>query len=89
MNKLSVKSLAFASAVLWGGTVLIVGIANMVWPDYGVAFLSVVSSIYPGYNAAGNIGSVVVGTLYAILDGAIGGLIFAWLYNHCACKKSS
>jgi hypothetical protein len=25
--------------------------------------------------------SIIFGTLYAIIDGAIGGAIFAWLYN--------
>jgi len=40
------------------------------------------SSVYPGYKAAGTLGSVVVGTLYyALLDGAVGGVLFAWLYN--------
>jgi len=39
------------------------------------------SSVYPGYKAAGTLGSVVVGTLYALLDGAVGGALFAWLYN--------
>jgi len=33
------------------------------------------------------VGSVIIGTLYALLDGAIGGLVFAWLYNLCASRK--
>jgi hypothetical protein len=44
-------------------------------------FLQLMASIYPGYDASPTIGSVIVGTLYALLDGAIAGLIFAWLYN--------
>jgi hypothetical protein len=79
--KLSIRALAITAAIIWGGAVLLVGLANLVWPTYGGAFLEVVASVYPGYNASGTIGSVVVGSLYAMLDGAVGGLVFAWLYN--------
>ncbi len=39
------------------------------------------SSIYPGYRAMASFGNVIVGTLYALLDAAIAGAVFAWLYN--------
>lgn len=86
-GKLSVKALAFSVAVLWGGTVLIVGLINIAQPAYGSAFLQMASSIYPGYHALPTIGSVLVGSLYGVLDGAIGGALLAWLYNLCACRK--
>ena len=38
------------------------------------------SSIYPGYDVGG-FGSVIVGTLYGLIDGWVGGVILAWLYN--------
>ena len=79
--QLKVKSLAFASAAVWGSGVFIVGVLNMISPGYGQAFLEVVSSVYPGYKADASIFSVVIGTLYAVLDGAIGGAVLAWLYN--------
>jgi len=80
--KLSVKALAIASAILWGVALLMVGTANTIWPSYGVAFLDVMSSIYPGYSS-GNAGltGIIVLTLYGAVDAAIGGAIFAWLYN--------
>jgi hypothetical protein len=80
----SIRALTTTVALLWGGAVLACGIANLIWPTYGVAFLQVVSSIYPGYHATRSLGSVAVGTLYALLDGAVGGLVFGWLYNRCA-----
>ena len=52
----------------------------MMWPSYGATFLEVVSSLYPGYEPGG-LGQVISGTLYALVDGAIGGAIFAWIYN--------
>ena len=79
--KLSVKALTYASAILWGLCFLLVGLANLFWSPYGAAFLELMSSVYPGYEAAASFGNVIVGTLYAILDGAIGGALFAWVYN--------
>jgi hypothetical protein len=78
---LNVKALAFAGAVLWGGAFLAVGIANLWWPTYGDAFLEIGRSIYPGYAGPGGFGSVIVVTLYALVDGAVTGAILAWLYN--------
>jgi hypothetical protein len=82
--KLSIRALAITAAILWGGAVLFCGVLNLIWPAYATAFLQLVSSIYPGYHATRTLGSVVVGTLYAMLDGAVGGLIFGWLYNRLA-----
>ena len=79
--RLSIKSLVITCALLWGSAVLFFGILNLIWPSYAVAFLQVVDSVYPGYHAGGGIGSVIVGTLYAIADGAVGGLLFGWIYN--------
>jgi hypothetical protein len=79
--KLNIKALALASAILWGGSMLVMGIANLIWGSYGKAFLDLMSSVYPGYHATRSIGEVFVGTLYGVADGVIGGAIFAWLYN--------
>jgi len=79
--KVSIKALGLTIALLWGGIVLLVGLGNLGFPGYGSAFLEVVASIYPGYHATSSIGSVLVGTLYALADGFIGGLIAGWLYN--------
>ena len=89
-NKLAVKSVAFAAGVVWGASILVVGIINLKFPGYGQAFLNLADSIYPGYHAAASLKSVLVGTGYGVVDGAIGGALFAWLYNRCAggcCKK--
>lgn len=78
---ISVKGLALTVGILWAAAVFLVGLGNLLWPSYGVAFLEIPRSIYPGYaNTAGFLG-VIVGSLYALLDGAILGVVFAWLYN--------
>jgi len=79
--KLSVKALAFTSAVLWGLAMLAMGLANLIWGSYGQEFLQMMSSVYPGYHASRTLAEVAVGTLYGIVDGFIGGAVFAGLYN--------
>lgn len=82
--KLSVKGITFSSAITWGLAVLFVSVINLRSPSYGQAFLQLISSVYPGYHPVATVGNVIVGTLYAIVDGAIGGAVFAWLYNAVA-----
>ena len=60
---------------------LLAGVANSVGGGYGQAFLGVMASVYPGYNATGTLGDAVVGALYGLVDGAIGGAVLAWVYN--------
>ena len=79
--QLNIKGLALTAGILWGLSYLLLGIANLIWPSYGEAFLALGATIYPGYHGPAGFGSVIVVTLYALVDGAVGGAIFAWLYN--------
>jgi hypothetical protein len=83
--KLSIKGMAIACGLMLGILAVFgVGMLNVVWPSYGREFLLLVASIYPGYHATPSFGQVIVGTLYALVDGAVGGAILAWLYNRFA-----
>jgi hypothetical protein len=79
--RLSVKGLALAGGVLWAACILLVGIVNLVSPSYGVAFLQWTSSIYPGFHNSRHILDVLVGSIYGLVDGGIGGAVMALLYN--------
>ena len=79
--RLNVKALAFALALVWAGAIFVTGLANLIWPGYGEAFLQMVGSIYPGYRGGISFLQVILGTLYGLLDGFIGGLILGWLCN--------
>jgi hypothetical protein len=79
--RISVKAMALASALLWGGGVTFTALVHLAIPSYGTAFLALVSSIYPGFHGARSFGDALVGTGYGLADGFWGGLIFAWLYN--------
>ncbi len=82
--KFNIKALALASAILWGFAMLGTGLANLIWGGYGQQFLQTMSSVYPGYHATRSVAEVVVLTLYGVVDGLIGGAVFAWLYNQFA-----
>jgi hypothetical protein len=87
--KLNVTALTLTAGLIWGGLIFCVAVANLIWPTYGRACLEVAASIYPGYHPGTGIGSVVTGTLYALVDGSIGGLVFGWLYNVFAGARRS
>ncbi len=81
MQTLSVKGLALAAGLLWGGCMAFTGFLNLAFPSYGMGFLTMMDSIYPGFHAGKGLGSIIIGTLYGFLDGAVGGALLAWLYN--------
>jgi len=87
--KLNIKAFCLTAGILWAVAVFLVGVANLMWSGYGGAFLQVIASIYPGYDASPSIGAVIVGTLYALVDGLVLGLIFAWVYNLFAGRSST
>jgi hypothetical protein len=87
--KLNVGAAAATSALVWGGAVLTVGVANMIRPSYGSTFLKLISSVYPGYHHRRTAAGVAIGTGYALVDGAFGGAVCAWLYNRCVPEAES
>jgi hypothetical protein len=59
--RLNIWAVAFALGILWFAAVLIVGVANLARPGYGVELLRLLASIYPGCKAAGSMGGVIIG----------------------------
>ena len=86
--RFNIIALAITTGVFWGAAILLVSIANLIWPGYGGALLNLAASVYPGYQPGTGIGSVITGTLYALVDGVVAGAIFAWLYNFAAKRHS-
>ena len=86
--KVSLKAITLSSAILWGGAMLFVGLLHMVAPSYGGDFLRLMSSVYPGADTAPTLGRVLLGTLYGLVDGGIGGLLFGLLYSALAGNRS-
>ena len=85
--KLDVKAMALTAGLLWGVLgMFLTGLANLIWDGYGEDLLGVMASLYPGYDATASFGQVIVGTLYGLVDGAVAGAVFAWLYNRLAAS---
>lgn len=78
---LSVKALSGAIGLLTAAWFLFIGLLNLGAPTYGAAILEMAASAYPGYPGPDGVGSVIVLTLYGLVDGAICGALLAWLYN--------
>ncbi len=85
----NIKAMAVVGGIMWGGVFLLMGLANLMFPTYGVVFLEFGDSIYPGYTAQAGFGSVIVATLYALVDGVICGAVFGWLYNMVAGRLTA
>lgn len=79
--RFNIPALSLAAGLFWGGAILLVASANLIWTGYGQAFLDLVASIYPGYHPGPEFSQVVIGSIYGLVDGAIAGAIFAWFYN--------
>ena len=83
--KLNVKALALSSGIIWG-----LGLFVLTW--WIIAFegqtgeQTIIGMVYRGYNISA-MGSFI-GLIWGFLDGLIGGLVFAWLYNCFASKFS-
>ncbi|MFC1739371.1 bacteriophage holin [Planctomycetota bacterium] len=84
--RLNVKAFALSCGLIWG-----LGLFILTW--WIIAFDGVTSQvtfigqIYRGYSVS-PVGSII-GLIWAFFDGAIGGAIFAWLYNLIAASASS
>jgi hypothetical protein len=87
--KLNVKAMAGSLALIMGVLLMfLVGLGNLLRPGYGQEFLDLMASVYPGYKATASFGQVIVGTLYGLVDGAVCGVVLAWLYNRFAAADS-
>ncbi len=82
--KLSVKAMALTSGILWGGSMLTMGLINLASRSYARPFLGMMSSVYPGFHNSRNLADVLVGAGYGFVDGAAGGAVVALLYNQLA-----
>ena len=79
--RIHVTAFGIVVGLVWGLAILFVASANLVWPSYGSIFLELIASIYPGFHPGRGVGSVVIATLYGLVDGAIGGAMVACVYN--------
>ena len=82
--RLSPVAFAVSAAFVWGAAIFVIGGINSLVPGYGEPVLALVVSLYPGYDASGEFGDLLLGTAYAVFDGLAAGFVFALLYNAVA-----
>ena len=79
--RLYIKAFALTCGLIWG-----IGLFLMTWwiiaLEGATGEVPFIGRIYIGY-AITPAGSVI-GLLWALLDGLVGGAVFAWLYNRLA-----
>ena len=80
--KLNVVALAKTCGILWGGSILLLGVFGQFSDGYGQSFQRMIGDLYPFYEGTGEMGDAFVGALVGLVDGAIGGALLGLLYNY-------
>ena len=75
------KGMALAAGMTWGVGMFLLGLTSTYF-GWGTALTEMFSSFYIGY-APTLVGSII-GGVWGFVDGAIGGAVFAFLYNKFA-----
>jgi hypothetical protein len=81
--KLNVKSFALTCGLLTGFGLLFLTLWIILF-EGATEQVTFIGKIYRGYNIS--ITGGLIGLVWGFVDGLIGGLIFAWLYNLLAGK---
>ncbi|MHC4197842.1 MAG: bacteriophage holin [Planctomycetota bacterium] len=81
--KLNVKALGLASGIVWSFGIILAGLFAAFF-DWGTPFVELMGSCYIGY-APTPVGSLI-GGVWAIVDGAVAGVLIALVYNKFASE---
>ena len=85
VSRLNILSLGLAVGLWWGLGFAIIGILGMA-AGVGVSFIETFSIYYIGF--APTVPGIIVGFLWGLLDGFIGGVLIAAFYNiFSACSS--
>lgn len=67
-----------AAGITWALFVLLVSLAAILRPELANAS-AWIASFYIGYDTS--LVGIIIGMVWALVDGFVGGAFFAWLYN--------
>jgi hypothetical protein len=78
-QRLNTKAVALALGIMWSLGVLFMSMTAVTTESYLHNVVEFLSTVYLGYSLS--IGGIITGMIWGFFDAAIGGFIFAWLYN--------
>ncbi len=81
--RLNVRALGLAGGIVWGLAIFLTTYWFLVF-GYGGTMLAKLSNVYLGYSVTWY--GAFVGLVWGFIDGFIGGVLLAWLYNKFAGK---
>ncbi len=81
--KLNVRAFALTCGLLWG-IALFGATWWIIFFDGTTDEITLLGKVYRGYKIS-PVGSLI-GLAWALIDGSIGGAVFAWLYNALAAR---
>jgi hypothetical protein len=81
--QLNVRAFSVTCGLIWGFGLLFIT-WWIIFFDGASGAPTLLGKVYRGYNIS--IGGSLIGFVWALVDGVIGGAIFAWLYNLVARK---
>ena len=76
--KLNIKAFALTGSLFWGAGLCFIAWWIMLF-EGATGERTLIGQVYPGYNIS-PLGSLI-GLVWGLFDGMIGGAVFAWLYN--------
>ncbi|WP_366944979.1 bacteriophage holin [Candidatus Thioglobus sp.] len=77
--KLNTKSVALSLGIMWSLGILFISILTLITNSYLHNIVDFLSTIYLGYSLS--FSGIIAGMIWGFFDAAIGGFVFAWLYN--------
>lgn len=82
--KLSPVGLGLSLGILWGLSLLVLGLLAYHYA-YGITFVQSVGTVYMGYEPS--IKGSLVGALMGFVHAFVKGFLIAWLYNRFSCCR--
>ncbi|MFH1710463.1 MAG: bacteriophage holin [bacterium] len=70
--------LGVAVGIIWAGGVLFLGLLVSFF-NWGTILMQSLASIYKGYGPS--LGGIIIGTIWALIDGFCAGFFFGWVFN--------
>jgi len=81
-QKLDTKAVALVLGIMWSLGILFISLLVLFTTSYLHNMVDFLSTVYLGYSLS--FSGIITGMVWGFFDAAIGGFVFAWLYNKLA-----